>query len=241
MVPILSVELLIGAVALIFAYLFSVTLIGTTHALVAQWAGDDTAASLGMLSFHPYWYIDGFGLACTIVFGFGWGKLLPFIPTNVRAPYKSLRVLLVYLTQPITAIVLAVTALTLNIFLIGPQSLCFAFNYILLDSFIRGISTYQLSMISAGASSATLVTAIILIAITSLNIFLATWSLVHNAFYHVLYLGAQNGYNYMQYSELILIIGPLTIFVFFSPLLRIMLMRGMAIMAYSIASYCGVI
>lgn len=239
MLSIISVEFVIGALALLFAYLISVTCVGVAHLSVAQWAGDTVSIDEEQ-SYNPLNFTDMLGLMCTITFGFGWGRMLPFQPLSARQPFKSLRVLLVYLTQPFVSLLLAAIALVANIMLIGPKSLCFAMRYALLDSLLRVISVQQLATVASNKSTAVLVIAIILITIVSLNIFMAVWSLIHNACYHILYLGAEHGYNYMRHAELLLILVPLGLFILFFSSLRILFLQLTATAAYTVAAYLGV-
>src|SRR5580700_3024508 len=72
-----NIEFIIGTVSLVFAYLFSVTVVGIAEGAVAEWAGDDTAKEAGLLSGNPLIYLDLIGFICTMVIGFGWGRILP--------------------------------------------------------------------------------------------------------------------------------------------------------------------
>jgi len=121
-----NVEFIISTIALVFTYAFSVTLVGSGQALVAKWAGDDTPADEGFLSFNPFNYIDIIGFICIVITGFGWGKALPFRPQVVSPPRKSLRVFLVYMSNSFFSLLIALVALIINVILVGPNSLHFA-------------------------------------------------------------------------------------------------------------------
>jgi len=76
--------------------LFSLSLHEFAHALVAQWAGDDTAARAGRLTLNPISHIDPVGtvlvpLICLIQslsggggFFFGWAKPVPVNPNRFK-------------------------------------------------------------------------------------------------------------------------------------------------------------
>jgi hypothetical protein len=237
MLSLANAEFLIGIISLIFAYLVSVTLIGVGQALVAGWAGDSTPEEAGFLSFNPLYYIDVFGFFCVLLLGFGWGKTLPFNPMHVDQPNRSWRVLLVYLTEPILALVLACGALVSNILILGPESLCIALQYTFFDSWTHRIPVYQLAAATQGTSHTALVLSILCIALLSINMFLAMWGFIYNGCYYALYVGAERGYAYMKHMNVILIIAPLVLIFTIAPYVMTFLLQLLTIIAFRLTGH----
>jgi hypothetical protein len=226
---------IIGAVALIFAYFFSVTLVGAAEAYVARWAGDDTPEEAGFLSLNPLNYMDIFGFACAVLVGFGWGRTVPFNPNNITGTDKGWKAFLVYMAQPFFSLILALVALIINVFLVGPYSLQFAFW----NMFSKNIPLQQLAQVYPDRSSIILVIVVLLLSLIALNTFIATWSLINNSFHYLLFIGAEYGYDYMKHAEALAFFGPLVILILFTGPLRYMLLKLMVYLAYFIASICG--
>lgn len=230
-----NVDFIIGTVALVFAYLFSVTIVGSVEAYAALKAGDDTPQEAGMLLFNPLTYIDMVGFMCAVLIGFGWGRAIPFNPNNVIGPRKTWKVLGVYMTQPLASLALALIALIINVFLVGPQSLSFAFWNVL----SKNVPLQQLAAVYPQSSSLTLVIVVLLLSLISLNIFIATWSLINNSFHYLLFIGAEHGYDYMNYAEALAFFGPLVVLICFIGPLQLILLNIVTYLAYMIASLCG--
>lgn len=231
-----NVEFIIGTVTLIFAYFFSITLVGSAEAAVASWAGDDTPAEAGFLSFNPLYYLDIFGFICATLIGFGWGKTVPFNPQNVTGAHRTRKVLLVYAAQPFFSLLLALIALTLNVFLVGQRSLTFAFW----NLFSKNIPLPQLAALYPEKHSLVLVLAIMLLSFIALNTFIATWSLINNTFHYLLFIGAEHGYDYMKHADALAFFGPLVILILFTGPLRFLLLQLIVMAASLIGNICGV-
>lgn len=71
------------AVLIAFALVTAVTVHEFSHALVANWLGDNTARSLGRLSLNPMRHLDPGGAIMMLVAGFGWGKPVPVDPRQL--------------------------------------------------------------------------------------------------------------------------------------------------------------
>lgn len=230
-----NVEFIISTVALVFAYLFSVTLVGSAEAYMARWAGDDTPEDAGFLTLNPINYVDLFGFFCMLFVGFGWGRGVPFNPNNITGQDKSWKAFVVYMSQPFFSLMLALVALVINVFLVGPLSLSFAFWNI----FSKNVPLQQLAAAYPERSSLVLVLVVILLSLIALNTFIATWSLINNAFHYALFVGAEHGYDYMKHAEALAFFGPLVVLILFTGPLRIILLKLIVYLAYFIASLCG--
>lgn len=55
-----------------------------SHALVANWLGDDTPRKSGRLSLNPLAHLDPLGTLALLLIGLGWGKPVGIEPTKLR-------------------------------------------------------------------------------------------------------------------------------------------------------------
>jgi len=68
------------------AILIALTFHEFSHALVANFLGDQTAKRMGRLSLNPLVHLDPIGFLALVLIGFGWGKPVPYNPYNLRYP-----------------------------------------------------------------------------------------------------------------------------------------------------------
>jgi len=54
------------------------------HAWMAYFLGDSTAKQQGRLTINPFVHLDSMGTISILLFGFGWGKPVPFNPNNLK-------------------------------------------------------------------------------------------------------------------------------------------------------------
>lgn len=82
-------NLLFTEPAIAFAWVIAIVIaIGIhefSHALVAKLQGDSTAELEGRVTLNPLAHLDPFGFIVLVLFGFGWGKPVPFNPYNLKA------------------------------------------------------------------------------------------------------------------------------------------------------------
>lgn len=69
--------------------LFAIAVHEFSHAIIADYLGDPTARSYGRISLNPLKHIDTYGIIFLLVFGFGWGKPVPFDPYNLKNPRRD--------------------------------------------------------------------------------------------------------------------------------------------------------
>ncbi len=77
MIDLFSPTALIGMLISIPGIIFAFTAKGFGQALVSKWLGDPTPENNGRLTMNPINHIDWIGLACMIIFHFGWTKPMP--------------------------------------------------------------------------------------------------------------------------------------------------------------------
>ena len=86
------------------AALVILTLHEFAHGYAAYKLGDNTAKNLGRLSFNPLKHLDIVGVACMILFRFGWAKPVPVNPNNFKNRKRGFAI--VALAGPLTNLVL---------------------------------------------------------------------------------------------------------------------------------------
>jgi Zn-dependent protease len=75
------------------------------HAFTADRLGDPTARVNGRLSLNPLVHIDPVGMLFILIFGFGWGKPVPYDPYNLKDPEEDAAK--IALSGPVSSIALA--------------------------------------------------------------------------------------------------------------------------------------
>lgn len=73
-------------VAWIIAIVVTLTIHEFSHALAANYFGDDTAKDADRLTLNPLSHIDPVGFLMMLFVGFGWAKPVPVNPYNLRKP-----------------------------------------------------------------------------------------------------------------------------------------------------------
>ena len=66
------------------SFMFTLGVHEYSHAQTAYFLGDPTAKSQGRLTINPFAHLDLLGVFFFFIFGFGWGKPVPFNPSNLR-------------------------------------------------------------------------------------------------------------------------------------------------------------
>lgn len=79
-----------------------------SHALAAFKLGDPTAKYQRRLTLDPRAHLDPIGTLFLLLFGFGWGKPVPFNPVNLKNPRRDSA--LIALAGPLSNFVMAVIA-----------------------------------------------------------------------------------------------------------------------------------
>ncbi|MEI8060709.1 MAG: site-2 protease family protein [Candidatus Berkelbacteria bacterium] len=82
------------AVAAIVGLLLAITVHEFAHAWMANYLGDPTAKKLGRLTLNPFKHLDPLGTLFLLVAGFGWGKPVPYNPSNLKSDADEVKVAL---------------------------------------------------------------------------------------------------------------------------------------------------
>jgi Zn-dependent protease len=80
--------------AIIIGFLISLSFHEAAHAYVAFRLGDTTAKEAGRLTLNPLAHLDPFGTLALFLFGFGWGKPVPYNPTRLKGVFDELKIAL---------------------------------------------------------------------------------------------------------------------------------------------------
>ncbi|MEI6144460.1 MAG: site-2 protease family protein [Candidatus Berkelbacteria bacterium] len=82
------------AIAAIVGLLLAITVHEFAHAWMANYLGDPTAKKLGRLTLNPFKHLDPLGTLFLLVAGFGWGKPVPYNPSNLKSDADEVKVAL---------------------------------------------------------------------------------------------------------------------------------------------------
>lgn len=106
------------------------------HAYMADRLGDPTPELAGRLTLNPKAHLDPLGSILFLLFGFGWGRPVPFDPYNLRNPRKDAA--LISLAGPASNLIMALGAsLVLYLFNFSGTSEISSIGYSILVLFIR--------------------------------------------------------------------------------------------------------
>lgn len=232
-----TIEFIIGSITLLFAYIFSVMLVGRAEAEIATLAGDDTPRDAGFLSWDPLVFVDLPGFICVMLFGMGWGRPLPFNPHNITGRHKLLSVFLVYMAQPVISLLLVFVSLLATALLIGQQALFFVYGGLMQSA--QGEIFHELSRNYQYTSPLLLVCVTLLLALATFNSFNAVWTFINNGFHYFLFIGHERNHDYMKHAEALTFFGPLVVLIIYFGLLRYVLLKYLILAASIVATLLG--
>jgi Zn-dependent protease len=95
-------------VAFLIAVIVGITFHEFSHAAAATLQGDNTARSEGRLTLNPISHLDPLGSIALVLAGFGWGRPVPYNPTQLRS--RRFGAALVGLAGPAANFLLAIVA-----------------------------------------------------------------------------------------------------------------------------------
>lgn len=235
MLNITTTQSIATVISLFCAYLISTTLTGSGQAWVAKKMGDDSAADAGFLSLNPLDHLDAIGSMMVVFFGIGWGRQIPIDLYSIQEPYRFWRLFLVFCSESIISLLLALTSLTLLIIKFSRGSFIVA-----LEMFFSGNSPMHLfAQLFPETSSGFIAIALLFVAMIFFNIIIATISLIINMLRFALLIGNDRGYAYAQYADYISLLAPLLILFLLADPLRSILMQIVMASAYLIGHLVG--
>lgn len=86
------------AIIAIVGLLLAITVHEFAHAWMANYLGDPTAKHLGRLTLNPFKHLDPLGTLFLLVAGFGWGRPVPYNPSNLKSDGDEVKVALAGVT-----------------------------------------------------------------------------------------------------------------------------------------------
>lgn len=215
-----SAESFISIICLFFAYCLSVTISGAGQSYIAYKMGDRTAYDEGFFSLNPLVHVDLLGALMLVLFKFGWGRQIPINPFYVKQKLHSLRLLLVYGSEALISMLLAVGALLFLVFFFKIDAL-----FLAVEMFFSGLTpTRSFVQTFPHTPSVIIVGALFLLSIVFFNVFIATYSIFLNGMKYIMARAVHYGYHYAEYTELFVIAGPLVfLFLFAQPLSNLLI------------------
>lgn len=236
MVNLFTAEQTVSLGLLIIVYLTSTTINGYIQSWVALKFGDTTAQEAGFLSLNPMSHLDVFGFMLLIFTHLGWGRFIPFDSNNVYGKHKITKMFLMYSTETIVSIIIALIALVTAVVFYGPN-ITNLLGALFLEERVPLKGSTQ---IYSDRSSFSIVIGLLLLTYVFFNIFIAALSLILNGFRFALSLGIERGYKYIEYADYLTIIAPLMAIFLFANVLRFSLLHLIIWLAFKIALLLGV-
>ncbi len=80
------------AVVVIIGLLIAITIHEFAHAWMANRLGDPTAKTMGRLTLNPFKHLDPMGTLFLLIAGFGWGRPVPYSPSNLKSDSDEVKV-----------------------------------------------------------------------------------------------------------------------------------------------------
>lgn len=107
----------IGAVLFLLSIVIAVTVHEFCHAKTADNLGDPTPQTMGRITLDPRAHLDLVGSLLFLMFGFGWGKPVPYDPYNLKNPRRDAA--MIALAGPMSNFVMAIGASFVLRFFVG--------------------------------------------------------------------------------------------------------------------------
>ncbi len=215
----------------LLGYLIVITLSGYFQAWVAKSFGDSTLEYAGMLSLNPVDHIDPIGLIFLFLVGFGWGRHVPINPYFISEPHHTLKVLIASLAKAIANIALALGSLIILMIVFGASVLEKAVQMMV---YSHTLSLKVLTLAFPEYSSISLVFAAILVSIVAMSILLAVLNVINVVFrYFMMNMKGRS------VSDFVMFLLPCLMIFFLMTPMRILLMKGIFILARSIGNIIG--
>ncbi len=216
-----SVEFLLGLCLLIAAYFISHTSNGVLQTLLVKSLGDPSAQDAGYLSLDPFKHFDPFGFFIGLIcLGIGWFQSIPINTNAFNGRFRYLKMFLALFAETYISIALSVVSLTASLGFFGPVitnkliAKVFPFYaWFIFKLFTKSATLNLAAVFSDNYSTFSIVSATLLATIAYLNMFIALFSLLHNAFRYFLEIGFDKGYSYIEYADYVAILGPLLVLI----------------------------
>jgi hypothetical protein len=213
------VKTLIQLMTSLITYFWLIPLLGFFRAWTAKKMGDNTPEMLGFLTLDPFVHTDMLGLGVLCLFGAGWGVHIPIYLNNINGNYANLKRLVVLFSDALLSFLVAVIAVVITIIL--------GYNY------------SQLVVVGNQPPSALVAFYALLYTTLRLSMFLMIIDLVNNLAAFVVWLMSRRTSFYNPSVQLVLILGPLFIYMFFGSYLYMALFYGVSYISGLVLTLLG--
>jgi len=236
MITVHTAELFISIITFFIAYLVIAVVTNVFRAWVADKMGDDTGERLGFLTLNPLVHIDPIGLLCLFLFYLGWGRIVPIFPANIHSPYRSLKLIVAYLSDTFAHFLLSIIGI-IALLAIFDVSILAVVRYMVLT---HNVSHLTIANMYPDISSLKVSIGFIVFAFVYLNVVLGVLSFIINISQCLLSLLSDRYEKAAQYSNYITIGLPIVLILFLSPLLRLLSVYLISYIGIVIAYMIGI-
>jgi hypothetical protein len=236
MITLQTAEMFISIITFFIAYLIVITISNVFRAWVACRMGDCTGVRLGYLTVNPMHHVDPFGLIFLFMLYFGWGRMVPINPLMITEPHRTLKLLIVYLSDSFMHLLLS---------LIGIIILLAIFDVNIIGVMRYMVLTYNVSHLPIAnmyphVSSFAISIGFIVFAFVYLNVVLGVLHFIINFSNCLLFILADRSDRVALYANYITIGLPIFLILFFSPLFRLLSVHFISSIGLIIARICGI-
>ncbi len=243
------IEFLFGLCLLIAAYFISHTINGMLQTLIITGLGDPTAKQEGYLSPDPFKHFDPFGFTVALIcLGIGWFQSVPINTNAFIGRSRYIRMFVALFSETFISIGLAIVSLTTSIGIFGSritlgliQRVFPFYGWFIFKLFSKSASLNLASVFSDQYSTLTIIVATLLVTLAYLNVFIALFSILHNAFRYVIEIGFDKGYAYTEYADYLFLLGPLLVLIVFGEYIQTGLFMFTYTATITISSLLGIL
>src|SRR5690606_19267447 len=163
----------------------------------------DTGVRLGFLTFNPLFHIDPIGVMCLFMFYFGWGRMVPIYPLNIRSPHRTLKLGLAYLSDTVAHFILSVIGI-IALLAIFDVSIVSVMRYMVLT---YNVSHLPIANMYPNVSSLAVSVGFIVFAFVYLNVVLGVLHFIINLSNYLLFIISDRFDRVARYANYINKIG----------------------------------
>jgi len=222
-----SVRLIISLITNFLAYFLVATIAGSFKAWVVCALGDETPERMGFLTLNPLAHADPIGFFFLIIFGFGWGKHIFINPYNITGRFRTLKLLVAYLSDVFAYFVIATVSLVVLIVSFGPT----VFGNLVKAQFVQAYPQ---------SSSYAIALALIFVAAIYLSTLLAALSFIISGFSYLSIVFSDRLNNAGKYKDVLFLLIPMLLIFFFIAPLRVFVFWGIYRVGFIVAKFLGV-
>ncbi|NBQ17015.1 hypothetical protein EBU24_01725 [bacterium] len=208
MISFKSAEFLMRIVVVLVVYFVTAPLTGYFRAWTAEKMGDSTPAQLGFLTLNPIAHVSIWWIVFIIWIQTSFmhftpialGKYVPINPHNIQGQWRGLKLACAYLSDSFVNIVLGIISFFVLILTFKADALLFI---------EQAVSLRSLTLLQPGLSSFQIIVIWFMATFALFNCLVAAFSVISNLFNFVMFYYFEDLLHSSEYSEMILIFGPL--------------------------------